>query len=176
SRKLISSRICEGANSRRGKLAKNSHPSNFNRHMRDTHPDECLSAAQRDEKFGDLLANAVAVNMVPFNVVDSKEFKEIFNFLNPDVKVPSRRTIATKERNVKKIAVKPLNTLDEYSSDDLAELEDMTQSEDSEEELEMMINAVKKEIEAERQAEQEVTKTSRSKRGRSPTTSSSKTK
>lgn len=91
----------------------------------------------------------------------------------------------SRERNIKPIAVKPLNTLGEYSSDEQAELDEMTESEDSEEEVELLCEAVKKarqdakerqlEIEAERR-EREATTTSRSKRGRSPTMSSVQSK
>ncbi|GMS93232.1 hypothetical protein PENTCL1PPCAC_15407, partial [Pristionchus entomophagus] len=89
-------RNCIDANSRRVLLSDASSPSNFYRHMRKVHPEIYLSDSARNENFGELLATAVSVNLIPFNVIDSPEMRNVFRFLDEKIKIPSRRTISTK--------------------------------------------------------------------------------
>ncbi|KAF8366487.1 hypothetical protein PRIPAC_84316 [Pristionchus pacificus] len=167
--KVYRCRLCKESQSRKGKIAETSSVSNYYRHLRDCHPEECLSQEQRNEKFGELCVTAFATNLIPFNVMDSKEFQEMIRFLDYDIKLPSRRTISSKPRNVKKISVKPLHSLDEYSSQSEAEID----SEDEGVMMEAMKQSMEearkkqKEMEEENEAEQASVITSRSKRGRS---------
>ncbi|GMR50387.1 hypothetical protein PMAYCL1PPCAC_20582, partial [Pristionchus mayeri] len=162
--------------SRKGKFKDNSSRSNFYRHLRDFHKDEMETAAQRNETFGELMATAFAVNLIPFNVIDSKEMRAALQYADLKVIYFSKKSLICRPRNVKKVRVKPIKSMGDYSSEDESHSDSSGLDEESEGEMEMMKESLGRFRKAakDHQAEIEADRidnvtTSRSKRGRDAT-------
>jgi hypothetical protein len=62
----------------------------------------------RQEKIIGLLANVIAANMLPISFVESAEFREFVNFLEPEYKVPCRQTMTARLGAMKESMAKTL--------------------------------------------------------------------
>jgi len=52
-------------------------------------------SSSRQEKISELLVNAASANTLPPSAIESQEFRELLLFLEPNYKIPCRKTMAT---------------------------------------------------------------------------------